>query len=125
MRLYVGNIPWSVTSEELSDFFGAHGPVESVFIVTDRETGKSRGFAFVSFQNEEDATSALTEDGAEFQGRTLRVNPAVPKPQQPRSDARPDARAGHTKSSSERQQPRPRDDRQRKRRRDSANDYQY
>jgi RNA recognition motif-containing protein len=80
MRLYVGNIPWSATNEDLHQRFGAHGNVTDARIITDRETQRSRGFGFVTFENDDDANDALREEnGAEFQGRTLRVSEAQEK----------------------------------------------
>ena len=76
-RIYVGNIPFNCTEEELEELFATHGAVESVKIITDRETGRSRGFAFVEFEEEsaaEQARQAL--DGADMGGRPLRVNEA-------------------------------------------------
>jgi RNA recognition motif-containing protein len=75
-KLYVGNLPFSTTEAELRDLFGRHGSVESVKVITDRETGRPRGFAFV----EMDATAAgdaiRSLDGTDLGGRTLRVNEA-------------------------------------------------
>ena len=73
--LYVGNIPFSTTDAELQELFSQHGSVESVRIVTDRETGRSRGFAFVEL-DEAGADRALSLDGTEFGGRTLKVDSA-------------------------------------------------
>ncbi len=76
-KLYVGNLPFSATEAELRDVFGRHGSVRSVNVITDRETGRPRGFAFVEMEESsaaEDAMKAL--DGSELGGRTLRVNEA-------------------------------------------------
>ncbi len=76
-KLYVGNLPFSATEAELRDVFGRHGSVRSVNVITDRETGRPRGFAFVEMEEAsaaEDAMKAL--DGSELGGRTLRVNEA-------------------------------------------------
>lgn len=76
-RIYVGNLPFSTNEQELSDLFGQYGAVESVRIVTDRDTGRSRGFAFVEMSTEEDAEKALSSlQGADFGGRTLTVSEA-------------------------------------------------
>ncbi|GHV53546.1 RNA-binding protein [Deltaproteobacteria bacterium] len=83
--LYVGNLPWSATEEEINELFAAHGTVLSVKLVTDRETGRARGFGFVEM--EDDGANAAIEalNSASFGGRTLRVNEARPKePRQPR-----------------------------------------
>ena len=78
-RIYVGNLPFSATQAEVEELFGAHGAVESVALITDRETGRPRGFGFVEMQDEAalDAIQAL--DGTEMGGRTLRVNEAQPR----------------------------------------------
>ncbi len=73
-RLYVGNLPFSVTEEELRGLFEVHGTVESVSLITDRETGRPRGFGFVEVENGDAAIEAL--NGTELGGRTLRVNEA-------------------------------------------------
>lgn len=83
--IYVGNLPWSATEDEIHSLFAAHGNVLSVKLVTDRETGRARGFAFVEM-DDADATAAVEAlDNSSFGGRTLRVNEARPKaPRQPR-----------------------------------------
>jgi RNA recognition motif-containing protein len=76
-RLYVGNIPFSTTEEDLREMFERHGAVSSVSVITDRETGRSRGFAFVEFETAESAQAAREAlDGKEIEGRALRVNEA-------------------------------------------------
>jgi len=80
----VGNLPWSATEESVRTQFEALGAVESVALITDRETGRSRGFAFVEMADE-DARKAMQElDGQELDGRNLRVNEA-----QERQERRP------------------------------------
>jgi RNA recognition motif-containing protein len=82
--LYVGNLPFSTTSDDLVALFGEHGQVQRAQVVSDRETGRSRGFAFVEMgEGAEAAISAL--NGAQFQGRTLTVNEAKPREERPRS----------------------------------------
>jgi RNA recognition motif-containing protein len=77
-RLYVGNLPFSVTEAELREIFGRHGAVQSVNVVTDRETGRPRGFAFVQFEDASGAEAAQRAlDGSDLGGRTIRVNEAV------------------------------------------------
>ena len=84
MRLYVGNLTWSATEEEVRTLFETVGAVESVALITDRETGRSRGFAFVEM-SPEDAQNAMQElDGHDVGGRNLRVNEA-----QERQERRP------------------------------------
>ena len=79
-KLYVGNLPFSSTEEDLKDLFGRHGAVESVNVITDRETGRPRGFAFVEMEEAsaaQDAISAL--DGSDLGGRNIKVNEAQDK----------------------------------------------
>ncbi|MDR2160715.1 MAG: RNA-binding protein [Desulfovibrio sp.] len=83
--LYVGNLPWSATEEEVRSLFAAHGTVSSVKLVSDRETGRARGFGFVEMDASDAAGAMEALDGSSFGGRTLRVNEAQPKaPRQPR-----------------------------------------
>ena len=76
-KLYVGNIPFSATEAELRSLFEKHGGVATVNIITDRETGRPRGFAFVEMEGADSAISAL--DQKEFGGRVLTVNEARPR----------------------------------------------
>lgn len=79
-RLYVGSLSYYTTEQALEDFFAQVGQVESVRIVTDRETGRAKGFGFVEMVNEEDAQRAITTlNNAELDGRTLVVNEAKPQ----------------------------------------------
>lgn len=75
-KLYVGNLPFSATEEELRELFGRHGTVERVSVITDRETGRPRGFAFIEMdpKGADDAMRAL--DGSQLGGRALRVSEA-------------------------------------------------
>ncbi len=73
-KLYVGNLPFSTTETEVQDLFSQHGTVHSVNLISDRETGRPRGFGFVEMENAQDAISAL--DGYELGGRRLKVNEA-------------------------------------------------
>lgn len=79
-KLYVGNLPFSATNEEISALFGKHGTVHSVALINDRETGRPRGFGFVEM--DDDAASAAIQalDGTELGGRALRVNEAQERP---------------------------------------------
>jgi cold-inducible RNA-binding protein len=80
VRLYVGNLPFSVTEQDLEDLFSQSGQVESTNIVTDRDTGRSRGFAFVEMDSREAADAAIQAlNGYEMDGRSLTVNEARPK----------------------------------------------
>ncbi len=76
-RIYVGNLPWSTTSSELQALFAEHGDVESAEVITDRATGRSRGFGFVQMATDE-ATNAAIEalNGQDMSGRSLVVNEA-------------------------------------------------
>jgi RNA recognition motif-containing protein len=79
-KLYVGNLPWTTSEEELRQMFEPMGTVESCALITDRETGRSRGFGFVEL-DDEGAQKAITElDGKDMGGRALRVNEAQDKP---------------------------------------------
>ena len=76
-KLYVGNLPFSVTETELRELFGRHGSVDSVNVITDRETGRPRGFAFVEMSEPSAATDAIKAlDGTQLGGRALRVSEA-------------------------------------------------
>ena len=84
-NLYVGNLPHSTTEAELRGAFEAHGAVERVSIVTDRETGRARGFAFVEMTNPAEADKAVAAlNGTEMGGRALKINEAKPKTDAPR-----------------------------------------
>jgi len=76
-KLYVGNLPFSVTEDELRDVFARHGTVQSVNVITDRETGRPRGFGFVEMGDSGEAETAIRSlDGSELGGRSLKVNEA-------------------------------------------------
>ena len=83
-RLYVGNLPFDTTEDDLHQLFSAHGQIVSTKLITDMETGRSRGFGFVEMSSAEEAKAAITAlDGKEVDGRNLKVNEA--KPQEKRS----------------------------------------
>jgi len=86
-KLYVGNLPYSATEDELRDLFSQHGTVHSVSVISDRETGQPRGFAFVEM-DDEGATAAIGAlEQTQFGGRNLRVNEARPREERgPRRD---------------------------------------
>ena len=76
-KIYIGNLPFSSTEADLKDAFGRHGAVESVNIITDRETGRPRGFAFVEMEEANAADDAIRAlDGSDLGGRTIKVNEA-------------------------------------------------
>lgn len=80
MKLYVGNLSFSTTSDDLNELFSGVGTVQSVNVVEDRETGRSRGFAFVELSSKEEGENAIAQfDGKEVDGRTLKVNEAMPQ----------------------------------------------
>jgi len=84
-NLYVGNLPHSTTEAELRNLFEAHGPVEKITLVTDRDTGRSRGFGFVEMTNANEADAAIAAlNGTDLGGRPLTINEAKPKTDRPR-----------------------------------------
>ncbi len=78
-RIYVGNLPYTATEDEIRELFAPHGSVESVSLITDRETGRPRGFGFVEMSPEEADAAIEALDGASLGGRSLRVNEARPR----------------------------------------------
>ena len=79
-KLYVGNLSFRVTSEDLQEHFATAGAVESANVVFDRETGRSRGFGFVEMASDDDATNAIAQfNGQDYDGRSLVVNEARPR----------------------------------------------
>lgn len=78
-KLFVGSLPWSITSDMLRDLFSQYGEISDVAVISDRDTGRSKGFGFVTFVNEEDAKKALEMDGKEVEGRAIVVNIARPR----------------------------------------------
>ena len=80
MKIYVGNMSFSTTEESLTGLFSNYGQVDEVAVITDRETGRPRGFAFVTMGNDSEAQAAIEAiNGTEFEGRTLTVNEAKPR----------------------------------------------
>lgn len=79
-NLYVGNLTFGTTTEELESLFAQYGEVSKAQVITDRDTGRSRGFGFVEMASSEAAESAISElDGKDVNGRPLTVNPAKPR----------------------------------------------
>lgn len=86
LNLYVGNLPYTMTDQELNDLFSEIGEVQSARVMNDRETGRSRGFGFVEMKNEDDGREAIEKlNGADFGGRALVVNEARPRENRPRT----------------------------------------
>ncbi|MCB2186824.1 MAG: RNA-binding protein [Deltaproteobacteria bacterium] len=75
-KIYVGNLPWSATEATISDLFSRHGEVISARVITDRDTGRSRGFGFVEMEGSEADAAIKALDGSNLDGRPLRVNEA-------------------------------------------------
>jgi RNA recognition motif-containing protein len=79
-KLYVGNLAFQTTNQDLEQLFGQAGTVQSASVVEDRDTGRSRGFAFVEMSSQEEATAAIEQfNGKELGGRALKVNEAKPR----------------------------------------------
>jgi len=86
-NIYVGNLPYSASEEQLRTIFGAYGMVERVNLITDRDTGRLKGFGFVEMSSgAQEAMSSLNQ--SELDGRTLTVNPAKPREERPRRSNR-------------------------------------
>lgn len=85
-KLYVGNLPFSVNDQTLMDMFSECGTVESANLITDRDTGRSKGFGFVTMSSDSEAEEAIKKfDGQDCEGRALKVNEARPMENRPRS----------------------------------------
>lgn len=84
-KLYVGNLPYGITDDQLSEHFAQFGTVVSAAVISDRDTGRSKGFGFVEFEDDAQAQKAIEElHGKDFQGRNIVVN--VARPREPRRD---------------------------------------
>ena len=95
-NLFVGNLPFSSTEDSLRTLFAQFGEVQQVKIMTDRDTGKPRGFGFVEMTQDEDAAKAVAGlNGKDFEGRALTVNEARPKPERSSGGDRPGGGGGH------------------------------
>ena len=85
MRIFVGNIPYTTTGDDLSELFGEFGEVNDARVITDRGTGRSKGFGFVDMPNASDANEAMKSlNGSDYNGRPLTVNEARPRNDGPR-----------------------------------------
>ncbi len=83
-KLYVGNLSYGVTASQLETLFGAHGTVQSAEVISDRDTGRSKGFGFVEMGSDQEAQAAITAlHGTEMEGRALTVNEAKPRADRP------------------------------------------
>ena len=87
--IYVGNLPFSATEQDIKALFERHGKVDSVKLINDRETGKPRGFAFVDMPQNEAQAAIQSLNGFNMGGRPLRVNEAQERPQRPRQGGGP------------------------------------
>ncbi|MFA6232883.1 MAG: RNA-binding protein [Bacteroidota bacterium] len=89
MNLYVGNLSYQMTDDDLQNAFSVYGEVKSAMVVIDRETGRSKGFGFVEMPNDEEAETAIKAlDNAELGGRNIKVNQARPRTEAPRGRSR-------------------------------------
>lgn len=87
VKLYVGNLPYSTTDEDLREMFAEYGTVESASVITDRDTGRSKGFGFVELEDDAQAKAAIEAlNGKDLNGRALVVNEARPREERPRRD---------------------------------------
>jgi cold-inducible RNA-binding protein len=97
-NLYVGNLPHSTTETELRNVFEAHGTVDKISLVTDRDTGRSRGFAFVEMTNASEADKAIAAlNGTDLGGRPLTINEARPKSERPKGGGQRFGGGGHNR----------------------------
>ena len=84
MEIYVGNLSWETSDQELTDAFGAYGNVEKASIISDRDSGRSKGFGFVTMNDDDEANKAIEGmNGTEMGGRNLKVNEAKPREDRP------------------------------------------
>src|SRR4051812_40097723 len=87
VKVYVGNLPYSATDADLRDLFSAYGTVESASVISDRDSGRSKGFGFVELGTKEEAQAAIDAlNGKDHEGRALVVNEARPREERPRRD---------------------------------------
>ena len=99
MNIFVGSLPWSIEEADLRESFEAYGAVESVKVITDKFTGRSKGFGFVEMSNDDEALKAIEElNGATVEGRTIVVNKSEPKPEGERKSFSNNRSGGYDKS---------------------------
>lgn len=90
VNIYVGNLAYSTTEQELSELFGAYGEVRSAHVISDKVTGQSKGFGFVEMSDNQAAENAIRElNGKQVKGRALKVNEAKPRADRPPQQRRP------------------------------------
>jgi RNA recognition motif-containing protein len=95
-KLFVGGLPWATTSDDLNALFASHGTVASATVISDKMTGRSRGFGFVEFENEAEADAAISAlDGQNYEGRTLVVKEARPMEDRPKRNFGGQRGGGH------------------------------
>lgn len=98
MNIFVGSLPFSIEEADLRESFEAYGTVDSVKIITDKFTGRSKGFGFVEMSNDDDAQKAIDElNGATVQGRAIVVNKSEPKPEGERRSFNNNSRGGDSR----------------------------
>ena len=98
-KLFVGSLAWATNDDTLRDHFAACGTVASAKVITDRESGRSKGFGFVEFENDAEADAAIEKlNGSELDGRTIAVNEARPQEDRPRRDFNGGGRSSNTRS---------------------------
>lgn len=85
-RIFVRNLPFSVKSHDLKDYFESCGEITNARVITDKQTGRSRGFGFVTFNSEEQLEKALKLQGNDFNGREVQIEKAQPREQAPRAE---------------------------------------
>ncbi len=84
MKLYVGNLSYQTTEDMLREQFGSHGQVQEVLLISDRETGRPKGFGFITMGSDDEGRAAIAAlDGTEFDGRNIKVNEAKPREARP------------------------------------------
>ena len=86
-KLFIGNLPFAINQDQLKEIFAVYGSVVSVNIVSDKFSGRSKGFGFVEFENDEDAAKAIEGlNNSEQMGRNIAVKEAIPRPEQPATE---------------------------------------
>lgn len=73
-RIYVGNLSYDVTEDQLNSYFGQYGEIKDTKLITDLQTGRSKGFGFITFSSQQEASDSLSANGVDFEGRKLKVN---------------------------------------------------